>query len=109
MGINAAVKRLAIIYKRHVQVVLPNVVINMIVMRDRTLMIGHTGPANTTIVYTDHIDNFSNELSIGFGQGEQNVRFYQAEIHSGDLILMCPYIPKGWTNEAIWMQPARAV
>lgn len=102
MGINAAVKKIGdYLQKTCPGMVLPNVVINMIVMRDRTLMIGHTGPANTTIVYADHIDNFSNELSIGFGQGEQNVRFYQAEIHSGDLILMCPYIPKGWTNEAI--------
>ena len=102
MGINTAVKKIGDhLQKTYPGMMLPNVVINVIVLRDRTLMIGHTGLANTTIVYADHIDNFSNELSTGFGQGDQNVRFYQAEIHSGDLILMCPYIPKGWTNEAI--------
>ncbi len=102
MGINAAVKKIGDhLQKIYPGMMLPNVVLNIAVLRDRILMIGHTGPANTTIVYADHIDNFSNETSTGFGQGEQNVRFFQAEIHSGDLILMCPYIPRGWTNEAI--------
>ena len=102
MGITTAARKIAeILEKKYPGITFPEVLLNIAVLRDRTLMIGHVGPVNTTIVCADHVDNFSDENSPGLGQSVQNVRFFQAEIHSGDLILMCPNVPHGWTNEAI--------
>ncbi len=102
MGISTAVRKIAeILEKKYPGITFPELLLNIAVLRDRTLMIGHVGPVNTTIVCADHVDNFSDENSSGLGQSVQTVRFFQAEIHSGDLILMCPKVPHGWTNEAI--------
>lgn len=102
MGITAAVKQfVSYLDEKFPGILLPNVMLNIAVLRDRTLLIGHSGPVNTTVVYADHVDNFSDATSVGISQGTQGLRFFQIEIHSGDLILMCPSAPSGWTNEAI--------
>lgn len=102
MGITAAVKQFSVyLNEKFPGVLLPNVLLNLAVLRGRTMMIGHSGPVNTTVVYADHVDNFSDITSLGVSQGTQGLRFFQIEIHSGDLILMCPKVPYGWTNEAI--------
>jgi len=102
MGITAALKQfVSYLDEKFPGILLPNVMLNIAVLRDRTLLIGHSGPVNTTVVYADHVDNFSDATSVGVSQGTQGLRFFQIEIHSGDLILMCPRAPSGWTNEAI--------
>lgn len=102
MGITAAVKKISKFLEQSFPGnLLPNIFLNIAVLRGRTLMIGHVGPVNTTIVFSDHVDNFNDESFPGLGKTGQVVRFFQSDIHSGDLILMCPRAPQGWTNEAI--------
>ncbi len=79
----------------------PLLLINYAILRDKTLLIGHAGPVNTTIIYADHIDNFTDESSMPVNSEREALRFFQAELHAGDMVLMTPKIPNGWTNDAI--------
>lgn len=102
MGITAAVKKITQTLEQYFPGnIMPDIFLNIAVLRGKALMIGHVGPVNTTIVFSDHVENFNDENFPGLGKPGQIVRFFQAEIHSGDLVLMCPRAPQGWTNEAI--------
>lgn len=102
MGISSAVRVFAsYLNQKYPGTLLPKIVLNMIVFRDNTLLVAHAGAVNTTIVYADRVDNFSDLTSQDVSAGSSGVRFFQVEIHAGDLILLCPFVPEGWTNKAI--------
>jgi hypothetical protein len=102
MGISSAVRVFAsYLNQQYPGTSLPKIVLNMIVFRENTVLVAHAGAVNTTIVYADRVDNFSDMTSQDVSVGSSGVRYFQVEIHAGDLILLCPFVPEGWTNKAI--------
>ena len=102
MGISSAVRVFAsYLNQQYPGTSLPKIVLNMIVFRENTVLVAHAGAVNTTIVYADRVDNFSDMTSQDVSAGSSGVRYFQVEIHAGDLILLCPFVPEGWTNKAI--------
>lgn len=102
MGISAAGRRFTeYLQENYPADQLPEVRLNMAVLRGQTLMISHAGPVNTTVIFADHVENFNDEMSEPLRTSAVGLRFFQVEIHSGDLLLMCPQVPNGWTNDAI--------
>lgn len=79
----------------------PNVFLNLCVIRGRTLMASHSGPVTTTVICSDRVENYNDLSSDGVAAGISGMRFYQSELHSGDIVLMCPFVPYGWSNQAI--------
>ena len=101
-GINEAVKKLsAYIKKENKNKIPPSVFMNAAVIRERTIMFSHAGPVHSTVISADNIQNFSNEacLPIQFHQNE--LSFFTSDIHTEDIILLCPKVPSDWTNSAI--------
>ena len=102
MGFTAAVRAFAdLIAKEFRGGETPTIFLNLAVIRDRVMLIGHSGPVTTTVVCSDHVDNFSDLSSEGLSQSTEGLRYFQVELHSGDIIFMSPFVPAGWTNQSI--------
>lgn len=102
MGFTAAVRSFAdTLQKEFRDREAPNVLLNLAVIRDRTMLVGHSGPVTTTVVCSDHVQNFQDMSSEGARQATEGLRFFQIELHSGDIIFLSPFVPSGWTNQSI--------
>ncbi len=79
----------------------PTIFLNLAVIRNRVMLIGHSGPVTTTVVCSDHVDNFIDLSSSGMKLSTDELRYFQVELHAGDIIFLCPFAPPGWTNQSI--------
>lgn len=79
----------------------PTIFLNLAVIRNRTMLIGHSGPVTTTVVCSDHVDNFIDLSSEGTKLSTEALRYFQVELHAGDIVFLCPFAPPGWTNQSI--------
>lgn len=102
MGVSAAVKALADHLAKSKKIkVMPVIFLNIAVLHERSLLAAHTGPVNTTVISSDHVQNFCNEASLPLQLKNNELSFFSADVHSEDIILLCPYVPADWTNASI--------
>ena len=102
MGITAASRKLSkVLQKSYTKDDMPHICMNIAIIRGTTLMIGHAGTVNTTIIHSDRVENFTDESSIPINGSTEGLRFFQTKLQSGDLVLLCPIVPSSWTNDAI--------
>lgn len=102
MGVSAAVKALADHFAKSKKIkVMPVIFLNIAVLHERSLLAAHTGPVNTTVISSDHVQNFCNEASLPLQIKNNELSFFSADVHSEDIILLCPYVPADWTNASI--------
>ena len=102
MGMSSAVKKLAAyLDKENKGQIIPSIFMNAVVLRDRSLMIAHAGPVHTTVISSDRVQNFSDESCLPIQITHNELSFFTADIHSEDIILLCPNVPNDWTNAAI--------
>ena len=101
-GINEAVKKLsAYIKKENKNKIPPSISMNLAVIRDRTIMFSHAGPVHSTVISADNVQNFSNEACLPIQLQQNELSFFTSDIHTEDIILLCPKVPSDWTNSAI--------
>ena len=102
MGMNEAVKKLsAYLEKENSGQIFPVIYMNTAILRDRTLMIAHAGPVHSTVISYDRVQNFCNESCLPIQVRGNELSYFTTEIHSEDIILLCPHVPADWTNSAI--------
>lgn len=102
MGITSSVKRLTTyLAKERSGQIMPVILLNIAVIRDRTLLLAHAGPVNSTVISSDHVQNFCNDDSLPLQISNNDLSFFSADLHSEDLILLCPRVPSDWTNASI--------
>lgn len=102
MGLKTAVKKMAAyIAKENKDQIMPSIFLNTVVLRDRTLMIAHAGPVHTTVISSDRVQNFNDETSLPIQINHNDLNFFSTDVHSEDIILLCPKVPNDWTNAAI--------
>ena len=80
---------------------MPAIFMNSAVLRGRTLMIAHAGPVHSTIISSDKVQNFNNDSCLPIQLKNNELSFFTADVHSEDIILLCPNVPTDWTNSAI--------
>ena len=102
MGMASAVKKLSALLAKETQGrIMPTIFMNAAVLRERTLMIAHAGPVHTTIISSDSVQNFSNESCLPIQLKNNELSYFKANVHTEDIILLCPNVPEDWTNAAI--------
>lgn len=102
MGISAAVKVLAKhIERENKRFKYPSIFLNIAIIRGRSLMLAHLGPVHSTLISSDHVENFNDDASLPLQAKENEVSYFRTELHSEDIVLLCPKVPQGWTNSAI--------
>ncbi len=102
MGVSSAIKKLsAYISKKGQNSIIPAVFMNIVILRERTLVIAHAGPVNTTVISSDHVQNFCEETSLPLQMTANNPVFFTSQVQSEDIILLCPKVPGDWTNASI--------
>ncbi len=102
MGISAAVKVLARnIERENKRFKYPTLFVNIAIIRDRSLMLAHLGPVHSTLISSDHVENFNDDSSLPLQTNGNEVSYFRTELHSEDIVLLCPKVPQGWTNSAI--------
>lgn len=102
MGMSSAVKKLSSFLEKDTQgQIMPTIFMNSAVLRERTLMIAHAGPVHSTIISSDKVQNFNNESCLPIQLKNNELSFFTADVHSEDIILLCPNVPTDWTNSAI--------
>ena len=102
MGVSSAIKKLsAYISKKNQNSIIPAVFMNIVILRERTLVIAHAGPVNTTVISSDHVQNFCEETSLPLQMSSNNPVFFTTQVQSEDIILLCPKVPGDWTNASI--------
>ena len=102
MGVNAAVKALSDhIAKMKKGSIMPVIFINIAILRDKTLLAAHAGPVNTTVISSNHVQNFCDSASLPLQLKTNELSFFTSEVRSEDIILLCPYVPNDWTNASI--------
>lgn len=102
MGMSAAVKKLsAYLDKEKKEPIMPVICMNAVVLRGRSLMIAHAGPVHSTVISSDHVQNFSDESCLPLQLQQNDLSFFTVDVHSEDIILLCPRVPNDWTNAAI--------
>ena len=102
MGMSTAVKKLSSFMEKDTQgQIMPTIFMNAAVLRERTLMIAHAGPVHSTIISSDKVQNFNNESCLPIQLKNNELSFFTADVHSEDIILLCPNVPTDWTNSAI--------
>ena len=102
MGMSSAVKKLSAFLEKETQgQIMPTIFMNASVLRERTLMIAHAGPVHSTIISSDKVQNFNNESCLPIQLKNNELSFFTADVHSEDIILLCPEVPTDWTNSAI--------
>ena len=102
MGMSTAVKKLSSFLEKNTQgQIMPTIYMNAAVLRERTLMIAHAGPVHSTIISSDKVQNFNNESCLPIQLKNNELSFFTADVHSEDIILLCPDVPTDWTNSAI--------
>ncbi len=102
MGVSSAVKQLSSHLAKDKKLsVFPTIYLNISVLRDRSLLLAHSGPVHSTIISSDHVQNFSNETCLPLQPDNNDLSFFTADVHSEDIILLCPHVPNDWTNAAI--------
>ncbi|MDD5368115.1 MAG: hypothetical protein PHQ40_03440 [Anaerolineaceae bacterium] len=78
--------------------------LNMVVVHSDKLYLAHAGPTHSLLLAENAVEHyFEPQASIkGLGLSRNLVlRFYQAEIAPGDLVLLCPDPPVGWTPASL--------
>ena len=102
MGMSSALKKLSAYLEKNSQgQIMPVIFMNSAVLRGRTLMIAHAGPVHSTIISSDKVQNFNNESCLPIQLKNNELSFFTADVHSEDIILLCPKVPADWTNSAI--------
>ena len=102
MGMASAIKKLAAyLAKENKGQIMPVIYMNTAVLRDRSLMIAHAGPVHTTVISSDKVQNFNDETCLPIQITHNELSFFTADVHSEDIILLCPKVPNDWTNTAI--------
>ncbi|MBR6089210.1 MAG: hypothetical protein IKP86_04695, partial [Anaerolineaceae bacterium] len=102
MGITAAVKKLSAYLEKEAKgQIFPVIFMNAAVIRGRSLMIAHAGPVHSTVISSDHVQNFNNDSCLPIQLKNNELHFFTTEVHSEDIILLCPKVPNDWTNAAI--------
>ncbi len=102
MGMASAIKKLAAyLAKENKGQIMPVIYMNTAVLRDRSLMIAHAGPVHTTVISSNKVQNFNDEACLPIQITHNELSFFTADVHSEDIILLCPNVPNDWTNSAI--------
>lgn len=102
MGMSSAVKKLAAFLEKETNAqIMPSIFMNAAVLRERTLMIAHAGPVHSTVISSDKVQNFNNESCLPIQLKNNELSYFTADVHSEDIILLCPNVPNDWTNSAI--------
>ena len=102
MGMASAIKKLAAyLAKENKGQIMPVIYMNTAVLRDRSIMIAHAGPVHTTIISSNKVQNFNDETCLPIQITHNELSFFTADVHSEDIILLCPKVPNDWTNAAI--------
>lgn len=102
MGISTAVKALAKnIERENKRFKYPTLFLNIAIIRGRSLMLAHLGPVHSTLISADHVENFNDDASLPLQANGNEVSYFRTELHSEDIVLLCPKVPQGWTNSAI--------
>ena len=102
MGVSAAVKELAASLAKDKNLrIFPTIFLNIAVIRDHSLLLAHAGPVHSTVISSDHVQNFNNRASLPVQMTDNELSFYTADIHSEDIVLLCPKVPNDWTNASI--------
>ena len=102
MGVTAAVKALSDhIAKMKKGPIMPVIFINIAILREKTLLAAHAGPVNTTVISSNHVQNFCDPASLPLQLKNNELSFFTSEVRSEDIILLCPYVPSDWTNTSI--------
>ena len=102
MGVNTAVKKLSdTLSKQNKGQIIPSLYLNIAILRSRTLLIAHAGPVSSTVISSDNVKIFNDETSLPLQSTANDLSFYTTEVHSEDIILLCPRVPSDWTNSSI--------
>ncbi len=102
MGVSYAIRKLTLyITKKMQSSIIPAVFLNVAILRERTLLIAHAGPVNTTVISSDHVQNFCEETSLPLQMTANDPIFFTTQVQSEDIILLCPKVPGDWTNASI--------
>ena len=102
MGMSSAVKKLAAYIEKESQgQIMPTIFMNAAALRERNLMIAHAGPVHSAIISSDKVQNFNNESCLPIQLKNNELSFFTADVHSEDIVLLCPKVPADWTNSAI--------
>ena len=76
--------------------------LNILVIRGELFFSAYTGTASSLLVRTDLVETLGEESSIKAGLGVSRavqLRFAQATVQPGDLILFASVIPEGWRED----------
>ena len=102
MGVSSAAKQLsAHLAKDKKLSIFPTIYLNIAVLRERTMLLAHAGPVHSTVISSDHVQNFSNDTTLPLQLDNNELSFFTADVHSEDIILLCPHVPNDWTNASI--------
>ena len=102
MGVSAAVKKLAeTLSKQSKGNIVPLLCINIAILRGRTLLLAHAGPVTSTVISSDDVKIFSDNTSLPLQAAANDLSFFTTDVHSEDIILLCPHVPADWTNASI--------
>ena len=102
MGISSAAKKLSSYLEKESQgKIFPSISMNTIVLRERSMMIAHAGPVHTTLISANRVQNYYDDACLPIQLHHNDLSFFSTDIHSEDIILLCPRVPDDWTNSAI--------
>lgn len=78
--------------------------LNIAILHENSLFIAHSGPTHTYLIRGNEVEDFTdsnmNDRGLGMNKGV-TPRFYQAELRSDDLIILCPEPPSAWSDQIL--------
>jgi hypothetical protein len=78
--------------------------LTIVVARDELLFVGHCGPVHTFLINPRGVQHLYEPELAGRGLGlsrTTTVRYFQSELHPGDLVLLSPQPPSTWTETTL--------
>jgi hypothetical protein len=84
------------------------VLLNLAVLHNQQVYIAHAGPVHSFVLSRSAVFDFSDPLGAGRGLGSSrsvSLRFFQAEIEPGDLLLFTPEPSPAWTPAGLAGSP----
>jgi hypothetical protein len=86
--------------------------LTLLVIRETTMILAQTGPVHTFMVTSQESQEFYDPQGAGRGLGltrSVSVRYYQAELHPNDLLLLTPQPAPGWNASALQIAPGQGL
>ncbi len=81
--------------------------LNLAALHNGSLMLGHAGPTHSFVLRRAQVLHFDDSAGgRGLGLSRQATpRFYQSELDSGDLLILCAEPPQGWSPRTLVNSP----